>query len=58
MTWQYAIREHRLVELYSAPEDSELDHRYVFLGLKDIPHILRDWRWVIQGVWADWRRHD
>lgn len=56
MTWQYAIRDRRLVELFHAPEDPELDGGYAVLGLRDLPHIVRDWRWVIRGVYADWRK--
>lgn len=56
MTWQYAIRGRRLVELFDCPEDPDLDGAYAVLGWRDAPRVLRDMRWVIKGVRADRNR--
>jgi hypothetical protein len=49
MTWHYAIRDRRLAEVF------EPSGGYCLLGWRDLPHILRDLRWVIKGIRFDRR---
>jgi hypothetical protein len=53
MTWHYGIRRWRIVEVYEGIEATEPGHigqPYAILGWRDVPQILRDIRWVIQGI--------
>ncbi len=43
MTWHYGIRKGRLVEVLCMGEGDT----YVFLGVCDLPYVLKDIRWVI-----------
>jgi len=61
MTWHYAVRDWRIAEVFEDLDPDTLDdgasEAYCVLGWRDLPHILRDIRWVIKDIRYDLHRH-